>query len=230
MPVASPWGPVPCRPPHHLPWRSARAAGGRRRSSGPSSRRSRTSIPRCGRPPCSTPAPARAAAAARAGVARARPGTWNRAAAAPLATCSATGRAGCQPASASVVRSTTASAPSARCSATTRTVPAGVPAAAQGFQRPGDHQEWVSRAALAHAQGEVVGHHGRIERQLLDQPGDGPAVHAGDHQAARRHRPPAPPFSGLWPGHLAPGPGSGSRRIAPPTAWRCGRPASASDR
>ena len=116
-----------------------------------------------------------------------------------MATCSATGRAGCQPASASVVRSTTASAPSARCSTTT-TVPAGVPAARQGFQRPGQDQERVGRAALAHARGQVVGHHGRIEPQLLDQPGDGPPVHAGDHQAAD--------VTDLQPGRFQ-GPGQG---------------------
>ena len=51
------------------------------------------------------------------------------------------------------------------------------------LQCAGQDEERVGRATLAHAPNEVVDHHRLTQAQLLDQAGDGAAVHAGHHEA-----------------------------------------------
>ena len=111
-----------------------------------------------------------------------------------MATWSATGRAGRQPASASVVRRTTASAPSARCRTTT-VVPAGVPGGGHRLQGAGQDQERVGRCRSARR--SRPGRRpppAQPDPSFLTSAGDGSPVHAGHDQP--------PDVAGLQAGRL----------------------------
>ena len=100
----------------------------------------------------------------------------------------------------------------------------------QGLESGGQHEQRVRGAALAHVRRQVVDRHSVGEGQLLGQARHGTAVHAGDDQPSDV----ACFQAGLRPGPgrapRARGPGSCSRRTAPPRASTRGRRAYASGR